>query len=450
MTRVLLFDESETVRRIATRTLQKAGYEVTSVGDSREALEQAQRHVPDLVVADRSSSQQTPDFCETMRSVANLRHTPLVLMSARGDRIADTEVHRLHAADAIRKPFGPEALVAVTEHALKQSGQQTLAPVYTPAASNEAGADTEGERNRAVREMSERLADFLLPALRDFAPGATADRISLRQILEQQTEADWFFSLARELQRLAPGTHGELSFQGRLEHVGLGDMLQMLQHQSQTGLLEVDHEGRGIVICLRQGMVDMALAQHQEREFMLGRYFLEEELVDREDLDMLLRNRRGGNRLLGSQLVKLGYITQEDLHQALVRQTSELVYEALRWPHGQIRFERQADRPEAKDARLGLPISSILMEGLRRVDEWRLIEEQIHSFDQVLIPDLEALAATGTSRMSREERVVLEAVDGERSVREIVEATAMGSFEVCKILFQLMTSRLVKQRPAEV
>jgi hypothetical protein len=48
--------------------------------------------------------------------------------------------------------------------------------------------------------------------------------------------------------------------------------------------------------------------------------------------------------------------------------------------------------------------------------------------------------------LSREERMVLEAVDGERSVREIVGAVLMGSFDVCKILYQLAQSRLVRRR----
>jgi hypothetical protein len=81
--------------------------------------------------------------------------------------------------------------------------------------------------------------------------------------------------------------------------------------------------------------------------------------------------------------VKLGYMSQGDLTRVLVRQSSELIYEAMRWPDGVFGFERFATRPEATAARLGLPVAAILMEGLRRVDEWRLIEEQIKSFDIV-------------------------------------------------------------------
>ena len=44
-----------------------------------------------------------------------------------------------------------------------------------------------------------------------------------------------------------------------------------------------------------------------------------------------------------------------------------------------------------------------------------------------------------------EERAVLAAVDGARTVREVVAHARMGTFEVSKILFQLLTSRLLRR-----
>ncbi len=48
-----------------------------------------------------------------------------------------------------------------------------------------------------------------------------------------------------------------------------------------------------------------------------------------------------------------------------------------------MRLGTESLRDWAVDAHLGLPLASILVEGLRRVDEWRLIEEEIQSLDGV-------------------------------------------------------------------
>lgn len=445
MARVLIVDESVLARRAAERALARAGMEVQSTSDTREAIDSAQRSVPDVVLVDRSLQDlNQPDFCRAIRNIANLRDTPVVLMGARAEDISDEAVADVGAIDAIGKPFAPEALLAVTTNALRRAPARPQ-----PSAEHTTAEDPHLERLQGARAIAGRIAEVIGPAIERMAglEAGPPSAARLAQAIEHETDHDILFSLVRELGRLAPGSRGETSFEGRLEHVGLGEVLQLAQHQRMTGILEVERRGRQVQLCLRDGLVDIVLAQGNDTEFLLGRYLLDEGFVEAEDLDMLLRHRAGSKRLLGAQLVKLGYITTDDLQQALRRQSSELIYEALRWGEGTFRFERFARRPEADEARLELPVAEVLMEGLRRVDEWRLIEEQVRSFDQVLEVDAEALAFTDPDGLSSDERRVLAAIDGERTVRDIVERTSMASFDACKILFQLMTSRLVKERP---
>ena len=102
----------------------------------------------------------------------------------------------------------------------------------------------------------------------------------------------------------------------------------------------------------------------------------------------------------------------------------------------------------AQQAKLGLPTGGLIMEGFRRVDEWRLIEDSF-DFNDVLFRDemaIEKLVEQG--KLTLQERAVLEHIDGENTVGEVVDAAAGSSFEVCKILYQLLNSRLVKRRVA--
>jgi len=74
-------------------------------------------------------------------------------------------------------------------------------------------------------------------------------------------------------------------------------------------------------------------------------------------------------KLLGDILVDSGRVTRDQLRDALARQSSELVYEILRWPKGKFEFRRETLPALAESARLGLPVASVGMEGFRRVDE---------------------------------------------------------------------------------
>jgi CheY-like chemotaxis protein len=431
--RVLVVDAIESTRRLVRRHLEAAGHEANEAASTDEALELALRFVPQLVLAEAAGI-EIERLARTLRGTENLKDVPLVLVTALpSDRAAEAGA-AIGALDVLGKPFAPEALAAVVAHALEPKRE----PAEDPFA--EARAATDADRERRANDVWDELGRFLAA----MEPSVLRDDVAWAS---HRPTPSAVLTLTEELGRHAAG--GEVALRGRLEHVALGEVLQMLQHLAHTGVLHVEAEDtessgpRAVQICLRDGRVDLALARGVAPEFLLGRYLVAEGAVEPSDLERLVK-RGGADARLGQRMVKLGYIAREDLDRALARQTNELVYEALRWPRGRFAFFRYATRPEADEARLAMPVTAILMEGLRRVDEWRLIAEQVTSFDLVPEIDRRALGEEQRARMSAEERAVLDAIDGRRDVRTLVELTRLGSFDVCKILYQLLSARLVR------
>jgi len=112
-----------------------------------------------------------------------------------------------------------------------------------------------------------------------------------------------------------------------------------------------------------------------------------------------------------------------------------------------------------------VPMSTdfILMEGIRMVDEWPIIEKKIPSFDIVFRPVVDpslievgaggspdgsgserrVASATGRIRLAPEEERVFRKVDGVRTVQAIIDGTGSGEFEVCRTLFDFLNRNLV-------
>jgi hypothetical protein len=86
------------------------------------------------------------------------------------------------------------------------------------------------------------------------------------------------------------------------------------------------------------------------------------------------------------------------------------------------------------------------MEGFRRVDEWRLIEDSFDFSDVLFRDDLNIDHFDVDRELNGEELTVLRAIDGELTVADILDAVPGGSFENCKILYRLLNSRLVKRK----
>jgi hypothetical protein len=219
--------------------------------------------------------------------------------------------------------------------------------------------------------------------------------------------------------------------------------------------LTLERDDARVDIAFKQGKVELALADGLGDEFLLGRYLVDNQALSRHDLDLFLQSRahaaQGHGKPIGEQLVRMSYVSEADLKQALARQTQERIYEVLRWPVGHFRFTQTRELPPlVLDAALALDVDGVLMEGFRRVDEWHLIEREVDDFDAVFLRNEDAVQDVGRARLTREELAVLELVNGKNTVKEIVRQSRMSSFDVSKMLFRLLSIRLIRRRVAPV
>jgi twitching motility two-component system response regulator PilG len=110
--RVLLVDDSRTVRKIVEMTLWREGIEVVTARDGLDALTAVADTQPDLMLLDillpRTDGYQV---CQVVRHHQDYRDLPIVLLSSK-DGVVDRIRGRLAGAtDYISKPFDPAELV---------------------------------------------------------------------------------------------------------------------------------------------------------------------------------------------------------------------------------------------------------------------------------------------------------------------------------------------------
>jgi hypothetical protein len=242
------------------------------------------------------------------------------------------------------------------------------------------------------------------------------------------------------------GQHGDAKevMSGDVAAIPLAEILQVLQMQRQTGVLRIMNTRRVVTLWLRDGLIDLVGSHGTADEFRLGRYFIEQGILSRVDLEAALHERANADRPLGETLVESGRASPQDITDALTRQSCDLVYEVLRWPFGRFSFTREPFSAQAEAAQLGLGVSGLLLEGFRRVDEWRLMEGTIQ-FDGVVAVDGMAAERVG-EKLTRAEKLVLAAVDGQRTVSEIVKESTLGSFDAIKVIYQFLQSRVLRPK----
>ncbi len=454
--RVLVVDDSPTILKVVSAILARHGYEPVTARDGILGIEAIKREPKlDLVLLDfvmpRMNGYQ---FCRELRSNPAHRTLPVVLMSAKGDKIRGQFVQQTGAVDAITKPFDARALVAVIEGALAKTAEGRARPV--PEGAKMPDEDTIADsirpssmmkpRVKSAIEVAQIIASAVTPTVLALPPAERGLEASLTMAVARAVTPEVVDNLAVTLRELETDNGKEL-MGGDLAAIPLAEILQVLQLQRQTGVLKISNARSSVVISIRQGLVDFVQARGAADEFKLGRYFVERGLIAREDLDRLIQESSGAGKLLGDVLLDAGKVSREDLNEALARQSSELIYEVLRWPYGRFSLTREPFRPEAEAAKLGLGIAGLVLEGFRRVDEWRLMEGTIN-FDQIVYVDPAALDAVEADKLTRTDKLVLETINGQRTVNEIIKESAVSSFDAIKAIYQFLQSRVVRARSA--
>ena len=116
--KVMVIDDSKTIRRSAETLLKKVGCEVVTAIDGFEALAKITEHKPDIIFVDimmpRLDGYQT---CALIKNNQNFKATPVIMLSSK-DSIFDRARGRIVGSEKyLTKPFSKEDLInAITTH----------------------------------------------------------------------------------------------------------------------------------------------------------------------------------------------------------------------------------------------------------------------------------------------------------------------------------------------
>lgn len=116
--KVMVIDDSKTIRRTAETLLTRAGYEVITATDGFESLARIVDHAPDIIFVDimmpRLDGYQT---CALIKRNQVFKKTPVIMLSSK-DGLFDRARGRIVGSDQyLTKPFTRDELLgAITEH----------------------------------------------------------------------------------------------------------------------------------------------------------------------------------------------------------------------------------------------------------------------------------------------------------------------------------------------
>jgi hypothetical protein len=235
--------------------------------------------------------------------------------------------------------------------------------------------------------------------------------------------------------------------QGDLSRIQLPDVLSFVSMIRRSGKLVLRSGELERTLVWKDG--DIVFATSNSPDDSLGLFLLRNGKITIQQYEDSKRRVTATMRH-GKLLVQMGALSPKDLWWGVKNQALEIIYNLFSWTEGMFDFCESADEMTGEKIVLSLNTSSVIMEGIRRLDESVLIREKIPSVDVVFMkvpgvkPDFAGL------EMSDGEIHLYNDIDGRRNVRDLIgKAADLTEFEVTRILFQLVSARLIEPAPEE-
>jgi len=235
--------------------------------------------------------------------------------------------------------------------------------------------------------------------------------------------------------------------QGDLSRIQLPDVLSFVSMIRRSGRLLLKRGPLERTLVWKEG--DIVFASSNSPEDSLGQFLLRNGKITQQQYEDSKRRVTATMRH-GKLLVQMGAISPKDLWWGVKNQALEIIYSLFSWNEGSFEFCETAEELASEKIVLSLNTSSVIMEGIRRLDESGRIKEKVPSLEVIFMrlsgvtPDFDEL------EMNDAEISLYNSIDGKLTVRELIGKSGdLTEFEVTRMLFQLATARLIEVAPEE-
>lgn len=229
-----------------------------------------------------------------------------------------------------------------------------------------------------------------------------------------------------------------MALEGFLQEFGLADILQLIYFQRKTGLLYIEGKADKINLSFIDGNIVSLESQRRLESNRLGKILIKKKLITQKDLDTAIEIQKTEGIKTGNVFVKYELVSKEVLTEIIQEQIIETLVQIFTWKEGRYKFTSQ-DVLADSELPICLDTQHMLMDGLRIVDEWSVVESKLDLntiYKQISEPD--------SGEVDDVEKEVLSLIDEDTDVSIIIDSSYSGDFETSKAIISLEEKGIIE------
>lgn len=219
-------------------------------------------------------------------------------------------------------------------------------------------------------------------------------------------------------------------------------LVYSILREKETGVLTLTGESSEKSVYIQSGRP--VFATSNDRDDRLGQIFFKSGAITLESLLAVVERSRSERKRMGTVLVELGLIQPSQLVGGVLTQVRSIICSLFGWTRGRYRY-LPGPLPTDEVITLKLSAGNVILEGIRSVQSWERIWEAVG--------DLDARYRTASRmddlgrdlNLTLEDWTLLSRCEQPLPLREICRVSTLPDFEICRLLWALLTLGIVER-----
>jgi curved DNA-binding protein CbpA len=235
----------------------------------------------------------------------------------------------------------------------------------------------------------------------------------------------------------------EIPNKGKIKDYSLPKILAYLNRNRKTGTLIVSNPMFTKKVYLIKG--DAIFASSTYEDDRLGEMLIKAGKITLEQYDASVELLKKTGKRQGAILVDLGYLTPKELFWGVKYQVKEIIYSLFQLEDAEYEF-MEGEIPTQEVITLKMSMGNLVYEGVKRIDNWTRIKNEMPTVDSVLKLSNDPLTLFQDVELSQQDRKMLSLIDSVKTIKELIDSSWIGSFEAIKILYVLWSIGVLEEK----
>ncbi len=220
------------------------------------------------------------------------------------------------------------------------------------------------------------------------------------------------------------------------------NLMGFISQTEKTGVLTLVNKGDQIEVGFIKGNVNAAVYKRAGVQELIKEYLVNSGKITEKDFEKIQELHKETKKAYEDILINEKYIDEDSWKQIIQFKIQEIVDELFKWNSGSYEFLEDIIMYENSKVKVSLNTQGLIMEGMRRIDEWPNIMSVLPT--NKICFDINN-ATKIPENLGKEEKRLLEIINPSLTIKDLIRKSGLGKYMTYQSLYNLVKMGIIKK-----